>query len=492
MNSGAVVLSRSGPAVSADFSNATGAPIVGDSDSGILYWFANGVPIPLGPPSVTGYGAGTGQTAVENTLAFNRALAAHSVVFVPGEISDVYDLNALDPWTSPKIFYGAPTLRFNTISNCIVLQPAISQQSQKSTIQGLGFDNVTNVPASFIKIDHALNTALEKLRFCDTAATYGVDNVNGYGTKIADTVFSDFTGNAVRLRDDGGSTKYSYAFKIDDTDFTRVSGNAIECEGTSVLGITNTIIESCGGKGLVTATAGGPSIQSWNITLNSVYFEANIGIDIDLGTDGAAYWSQATLIGCAFVSSPTIALGAKSKIAIIGCHNSGGNVCTVTGSANAEAFLANSYNFVQSGSFNWTDASAIGAPTTYVPVWSSSGGANTLGNGTITGSYTRIGKLVHYRISFTFGSTSSVTAGTQRLSLPFTADNSVQSEFAGGRITDAGTAVYFPAPIITPNAAFITLGYLDAAAVVQDMTATAPMTWADQDNVSLSGTYLTT
>lgn len=47
MNPGAVVLSRTGPAVAADFSNATGAPIVGDTQTGQLYWYANNAPFPI-------------------------------------------------------------------------------------------------------------------------------------------------------------------------------------------------------------------------------------------------------------------------------------------------------------------------------------------------------------------------------------------------------------------------------------------------------------
>jgi hypothetical protein len=314
-------------------------------------------------PSVQDFGASTSATAAGNTTAFNAALAAHSVVFVPGSPGDVYDLNALSTITASKILYGnGATLRFNTTSDCILLQPASSLQANKVRIVGLKFDNVTNTPSSFIKNDGFLNTALEDLHFSDCAATYCVDNVKGYGTTLSRCVFSDVTGVAVRLRDDGASAEYSYAFKMNDCDITRPSGNGIECEGTGVLLISGGVIEECGGKGLVTATAGAASIQGWNVTLVGTYLEDNTGTDIDLSTDGADYWSHANVIGCSFVGTSTIALGSKSKVAIIGCHNTGANAVTVSGSANAEAFLANSYNFTQSGTFTWFNASAGAFP----------------------------------------------------------------------------------------------------------------------------------
>lgn len=65
-----------------------------------------------------------------------------------------------------------------------------------------------------------------------------------------------------------------------------------------------------------------------------------------------------------------------------------------------------------------------GAWQSYTPVWGSNGTQPVLNNGIISGSYTRIGKTIHYRISMTIGSTSSLGTGTRYgFTLPSTGKN---------------------------------------------------------------------
>jgi hypothetical protein len=440
----------------------------------------------------SGNPAGTSATAATNTAALNRALAAHSVVFIPGGPGDVYDLNALDSITASKILFGnGATLRFNTTSDCISLSATHpGNQNKVARIIGLAFDNVTNTPSSFIKNDGFLNVLLEDLQFSDCAATYCVDNVWGYGTTLRSCVFSDVTGACVRLRDDGATNEYSYVYKIEDCDFTRPSGNAIECEGTAILKVSGSVIQGCGGKGIVTATAGAASIQGWNVTLTSTYFENNTGTDIDLSTDGNNYWSHATLIGCYLVGTPTIALGTKSKVAIIGCHNSGGHACTVSGSDSAQAFLANSFNFTQSGTFDWIDATVMGnysANTSYTPTFNTANADGSIGDGTITGFYTRVGDLVTASVRFVAGSTTDFGSGALRFGLPFTAaTKSNHIDWGVGRITDATTQIYSTMVAVTNATAYATLAVgVNATAA----TATSPMTWVSTDSLEFSVTY---
>lgn len=78
----------------------------------------------------------------------------------------------------------------------------------------------------------------------------------------------------------------------------------------------------------------------------------------------------------------------------------------------------------------------------------------TLGNGTVTGKYFRIGRLVHFIVQVTLGSTSSVSAtGGIQASLPVayastarfhgTARMSVGSTFMGTLIGSSGNAVLY-------------------------------------------------
>src|SRR5262245_32215669 len=58
--------------------------------------------------------------------------------------------------------------------------------------------------------------------------------------------------------------------------------------------------------------------------------------------------------------------------------------------------------------------SAYGGGSTgvsYTPIWTGTTTNPTLGNGTLTGSYIRVSKIVHYRIDLTVGSTTTPATG---------------------------------------------------------------------------------
>lgn len=107
---GAVVLSRTGAAVAADFANATGAPIVGDTITGQMYWLSGGqTPFKLFYTNVAGYGAGQGG---DDTAYFTQALIdALYVVMPPGS----YNISSTLILTQSQRLIGSGSL--NTIIN---------------------------------------------------------------------------------------------------------------------------------------------------------------------------------------------------------------------------------------------------------------------------------------------------------------------------------------------------------------------------------------
>lgn len=58
--------------------------------------------------------------------------------------------------------------------------------------------------------------------------------------------------------------------------------------------------------------------------------------------------------------------------------------------------------------------------TAYTPTWASSATQPVLGNGTLTGAYMRVGKLLAFRIALTMGSTTTYGTGTYQFTLPAT------------------------------------------------------------------------
>lgn len=68
----------------------------------------------------------------------------------------------------------------------------------------------------------------------------------------------------------------------------------------------------------------------------------------------------------------------------------------------------------------WAASSSVSYTgwTSYTPTYSQAGGSFSLGNGTATGAYTRVGELVYVRTKLVWGSTSSLNAAYLTCSLP--------------------------------------------------------------------------
>lgn len=121
--------------------------------------------------------------------------------------------------------------------------------------------------------------------------------------------------------------------------------------------------------------------------------------------------------------------------------------------------------------------------TSYVPTWGASS-APSLGNGTLTGSYAKVGKLVNVRIALTIGSTTTMGSGRWTFSLPFapaaqqclaavSEDASATTRYGGGAWITPGTGVFAVAMGSGSNGA----------------SSTVPFTWANGDQLYISGSY---
>jgi hypothetical protein len=132
-------------------------------------------------------------------------------------------------------------------------------------------------------------------------------------------------------------------------------------------------------------------------------------------------------------------------------------------------------------------ANHVAAWTSYTPIWSATGSAPTLGNATLGGKYVQIGKLVTFRMSFTFGSTSAAGTGAFRFTLPVTAANSGgNGDVFVARILDTGTQQYNAFASLTSST---TLFVSYTGEVGSGVGAGAPITWATGDLIEVSGSY---
>lgn len=140
--------------------------------------------------------------------------------------------------------------------------------------------------------------------------------------------------------------------------------------------------------------------------------------------------------------------------------------------------------FLQAASGEATGLKWGGAYTSYTP-----GLENvTSGNATITGGYTKIGKLVtgHYR--FKWGSTTSATGSQQVFYLPSTNVNTVGMTIMA---LDYGTAAYpIFAEMVGNGMYFRVMNTTGSYAVgTSGITSTFPFTWTTNDEVQISYYY---
>lgn len=129
--------------------------------------------------------------------------------------------------------------------------------------------------------------------------------------------------------------------------------------------------------------------------------------------------------------------------------------------------------------------------TAWAPTWSNL----TVGNGTVTARYMRVGRTIHYFIKFLLGSTSSVSTGptfTLPVALAASYVTGGQGDSIGDvRVIDSGTADYsgqvFASSSTTGRIIVGTAG--GAYTSFTDINGTTPMTWTTSDAMMAWGTY---
>jgi hypothetical protein len=137
-------------------------------------------------------------------------------------------------------------------------------------------------------------------------------------------------------------------------------------------------------------------------------------------------------------------------------------------------------NFLQAASGQATGLQWGGTYTAYTPTTS----GLTLGNGTISARYLRVGKMCHVEFRFTLGSTSAMGLGPQ-FSLPFNANQGAYGNAGGATLYDAGTAVLSGWPFIaSANVCYIAaFGTSSTYMTETAISSTVPFTWTTGDEL---------
>lgn len=129
----------------------------------------------------------------------------------------------------------------------------------------------------------------------------------------------------------------------------------------------------------------------------------------------------------------------------------------------------------------WVEYGRYGAWESYTPTWTNL----TVGNGTVSSRYVRIGSTVTYYGLLDFGSTTSIS-GFVSVSLPV---NAARPRTTGSaRYSDAATRTYVG--VAGVNAAGTAIGFTHSeSGGFGGVNATNPFTWTTSDAISWTITY---
>lgn len=153
------------------------------------------------------------------------------------------------------------------------------------------------------------------------------------------------------------------------------------------------------------------------------------------------------------------------------------------------------YNTTRGTIESWTGSAwvAPGDWVTYTPTWTATSNPN-IGNGSIVGKYSLLGKTCHVRINLIMGSTTTYGSGEYKYLLPFTAATlaNVEMSWVGSALGLRPGTSYHPcvvriqsqgahAKVMGPTAADGSSG--------STWTPTVPITWANTHQKHICATY---
>ena len=130
---------------------------------------------------------------------------------------------------------------------------------------------------------------------------------------------------------------------------------------------------------------------------------------------------------------------------------------------------------------------------TWAPVLSSTGSpAWANGNGVWTAEYCQIGKTVHVRGSFTFGTSTTKGAAVASISLPVTAASTaipIISTPCPATVAGASGAIIWTSIATTTTVSCYVVNAAGTYLTRNNMTATVPATWVTSDVLQIAFTY---
>lgn len=119
-----------------------------------------------------------------------------------------------------------------------------------------------------------------------------------------------------------------------------------------------------------------------------------------------------------------------------------------------------------------------GAWTAFTPTWTGASSNPAIGNGTLTGAYNQLGKLLFCRIRLVVGSTTTFGTGEWRFTLPNSLSAAATESVTAFANDDSTATCHVARASVAASGTFLTLRSHGGTG---NFAATVPFTWATSD-----------
>ena len=140
----------------------------------------------------------------------------------------------------------------------------------------------------------------------------------------------------------------------------------------------------------------------------------------------------------------------------------------------------------------WVPHGTNGAWKPWTPTVAAGGGgvANALGNGTVSGTYTQVGKTVHWHVRIVFGSTTVVGDSVFEFTMPVSGKSNALQSIGAAELIDATGSIYPASVYAYLNSMLIYSHQVSGTAIyVFPLRGAVPFPWAAGDAIVANGTY---
>lgn len=239
----------------------------------------------------------------------------------------------------------------------------------------------------------------------------------------------------------------------------------------------------------VTVANGAVSIVTANIADSRTQLNIRTGTKVGGVTPGAATDAAITFTDVTTNDASTSKHGFLKKLSNVATEfmNGVGNWVSIIKAAGTDIITGtDDAMFLTAKALADATGGKLGAAwTAYTPTLTNI----TIGNGTKTGAYCRIGKLVYFIATFNYGSSGSAVGTNPAMSLPVTA-KSPDFHVCEVRLY-AGAGVFLGRGFLndTANVTFYSYAVSGTHIVYEVVGATAPGTWANGNSISVAGVY---